>query len=67
MVLTEVTYAPGLVVKDAVGATVSTVMIRVDARKLFSALPTMKLFDASRMTPEFNCTEPLVPLVQSIS
>jgi hypothetical protein len=51
---TEVVNAPGFVVKDAVGATVSTVIVRVEVKKLLPALLTMKLLEVSRMTPEFN-------------
>jgi hypothetical protein len=45
---TEVVYAPGLVVKLAVGAVVSIVMTRVEAT------PRAKLFDASLIADEFS-------------
>jgi len=51
---TEVVYAPGLVVKEAVGAAVSTVIIRVEVRKLFAALLTTKLFEESLIAPEMS-------------
>jgi hypothetical protein len=61
IVPTEVVYAPGLVVKDAVGATVSTVIVRVDG------VATAKLFDASRIAFALSVTDPLVPVVQFAS
>jgi hypothetical protein len=61
IVPTEVVYAPGLVVKDAVGATVSTVMVRVDG------VAIAKLFDASLIAFALRVTDPLVPVVQFAS
>jgi hypothetical protein len=61
MLPTEVVKAPGLVVNDAVGATVSTVMVRV------AGVATAKLFEASRIAFAFSVTDPLVPLVQFAS
>ena len=58
MLPTAVVYAPGLVVNEAVGAVVSTVIVRVDAT------PSAKLFAASLIAEELSCTEPAVPLVQ---
>ncbi len=55
---TEVVNAPGLVVNEAVGAVVSTVIVRVEVTV------AAKLLAASRMAFEFSDTEPLVPLVQ---
>ena len=54
----DVVYAPGLVVKDAVGAVVSTMIVRVDVAA------SAKLFAASLIADALSCIEPEVPFVQ---
>ena len=48
-------------VNDAVGAVVSTVIVRVDVAE------RAKLFDASLIADEFSAIEPEVPFEQSLS